>query len=35
VSFGISNTPEEVDAFLEALGSEAAELRRFSSALIF
>jgi cysteine desulfurase len=34
VSFGISNTPEEVDAFLDALGTEAAELRRFSSALI-
>jgi cysteine desulfurase len=34
VSFGISNTPDEVDAFLEALAAETAELRRFSSALI-
>ncbi len=34
VSFGISNSEEEVDRFLEALAEEAAELRRFSSALI-
>jgi cysteine desulfurase len=34
VSFGISNTAEEVEAFLEALAAESAELRRFSSALI-
>ena len=28
VSFGIGNTPEEVDAFLDALAREVAELRR-------
>ena len=28
VSFGIANTPEEVDAFLDALAREVAELRR-------
>ncbi|MEO8503783.1 MAG: cysteine desulfurase family protein [Acidobacteriota bacterium] len=34
VSFGISNSAEDVDRFLEALSTEAAELRRFGSALI-
>jgi selenocysteine lyase/cysteine desulfurase len=28
VSFGITNTPEEVDSFLDALAREVAELRR-------
>ena len=28
VSFGITNTPDEVDAFLDALAREVAELRR-------
>jgi cysteine desulfurase len=31
VSFGITNTPDEVEAFLEALEREAAALRRVSS----
>jgi cysteine desulfurase len=31
VSFGITNTPDEVEAFLAALEREAAELRRVSS----
>src|SRR6185295_16853976 len=30
ISFGITNTPDEVDAFLDALGREVAELRRVS-----
>ena len=30
ISFGIGNTAEEVDAFLDALGREVAELRRVS-----
>ncbi len=30
ISFGISNTPEEVDAFLDALDGEVAALRRVS-----
>ncbi|HEV7505882.1 MAG TPA: cysteine desulfurase family protein [Thermoanaerobaculia bacterium] len=30
ISFGISNTPEEVDAFLDALDREVAALRRVS-----
>jgi cysteine desulfurase len=31
VSFGISNTPAEVDAFLETLGREVATLRRLTA----
>jgi cysteine desulfurase len=31
VSFGISNTPEEVDAFLETLDREVADLRRLTA----
>ena len=30
VSFGITNRPEEVDAFLDTLAREVAELRRLS-----
>jgi cysteine desulfurase len=30
ISFGITNTPEELDAFLDALGREVTELRRVS-----
>lgn len=33
VSFGITNRPEEVDAFLTALAREVAELRRLSPVL--